>query len=60
MHTENRLKMFNRHYNKVLNFEGSMIAMSNWLTLKKICINRNYYDSYILSLKIHGFAIKIS
>jgi hypothetical protein len=28
--------------------------------VKKKCINRNYYDLYVLSVKIHGFPIKIS
>ena len=44
-------------HNSAFNYN---IYLLNSSKVKEICINRNYYDFYVLSVKIHGFPIKFS
>jgi hypothetical protein len=47
--------IYSKCHNSALNYN---IYWLNSSKVKKKCINRNYYDLYVLSVKIHGFPIK--
>ena len=49
--------VYSNCHNSALNYN---IYWFNSSKVKKKCINRNYYDLYVLIVKIHGFPIQIS
>ena len=49
--------VYSNCHNSALN---NNLYLLNSSKVTQICINRNYYDLYVLSEKIHGFPIKIS